>query len=113
MSKPKNVIVQENNADVAASVNFGNVEDIQPLEEELITHDGIAINKNIQTEDLKIPPRIYEVGWNDYVMGEFQENEVEDGRPKVNGLRRLTRKLIGPILRGEANTKQFPMPENG
>jgi hypothetical protein len=113
MNKSKNVVVQENNADVAASVNFGNTEDIQPLEEELIAHDGIAINKDIQIEYLKVPPKIHEVGWNDYVMGQFQENEMEDGRPKVNGLRRLTRKLIGPILRGEANTKQFPMPENG
>jgi hypothetical protein len=116
MTKQKNIVVQENNADVAASLDFSNREDIEPIEtsvEVMKQAEDIQNVKYSQVENLKIPPKIHEVGWNDYVIGQFQENEMEDGRPKVNGLRRLTRKLIGPILRGEANTKQFPMPENG
>lgn len=43
-------------------------------------------------------PRYYDEGWHDYVMGHFVENELENGHPTCDGLRRVTEKLIGPIV---------------
>jgi len=36
--------------------------------------------------------------WNDYVLGHFEENEMFDGMPLCNGLRRVAELLIGRIV---------------
>lgn len=43
-------------------------------------------------------PKFYDEAWHDYVMGQFLDNELENGRPTCDGLRRVTEKLIGPIV---------------
>lgn len=50
--------------------------------------------------------------WTDYVLGQLEDNELDNGFPKVHGLIRLTRKLIGPIIETSVNTKQVPTIEN-
>ena len=55
--------------------------------------------------------------WQDWVLSQFREDELvvgEDGkkRPRVNGLRRLTEKLIGPVVRSESRIIKAPSPDS-
>lgn len=82
-------------------VDFKNNEDIVPVEE------------NFVVESVELPPSMSDTQWQNYVMSHFEADELEDGRPKVDGLRRVVRKLIGPIISGKASVKQVPTLENG
>lgn len=43
-------------------------------------------------------PEVTDAGWHEYVMGQFKEDELIDGKPVVAGLRRVTQLLIGKIV---------------
>jgi len=51
--------------------------------------------------------------WDAYVMNQFLPEELIDGRPRVNGLRRVTRKLLGRIVYSHAEVVQVPNIDNG
>lgn len=56
-------------------------------------------------------------GWQDWVLSQFREDEMvvgEDGakRPRVNGLRRLTEKLIGPVVSSHSRVVKYPSPDS-
>ena len=50
--------------------------------------------------------------WNEYVLSHFQPDELVDGNPTVDGLRRVTEVLLGQIVVGKATIIQSPNPEN-
>jgi hypothetical protein len=50
--------------------------------------------------------------WNDYVMKQFTSDELQDGHPRIHGLRRVTELLVGEIQQSESYVKQCPSPEN-
>lgn len=53
-------------------------------------------NKNVvNTSNL---PEITDPSWHEYVMGNFQEDELIDGKPVVAGLRRVVQLLVGKIV---------------
>jgi hypothetical protein len=81
--------------------------DIQPIEDSLFCPaDGPEVEP-------KTPiPSITDIEWTNYVLGEFKPEELYEGMPKANGLRRLVRKLIGPILKSKAKIKQVPSIDN-
>ena len=60
-----------------------------------------ATNTNTRVKNVIVPdenvPDITDIGWNDYVMGLFDESELIDGRPLVAGLRRIVQLVFGPI----------------
>jgi hypothetical protein len=108
----RNSTVEEVNADVAASIDFDNISDVEPIND-----DGIITN--IQPEEEKQEelvkekePKINDPDWTSWVLGQFEQNELDEGLPKVNGLRRMARKLIGPIIKSKSDTKQCPTIEN-
>lgn len=47
--------------------------------------------------------------WSDYVLGQFASHELVDGAPNVAGLRRVTRKLLGPIVCSRGFVSQAPV----
>jgi len=51
--------------------------------------------------------------WSDFVMTHFEDDELIDGNPTVDGLRRVTEVLIGPIIGNEVQVIQPPNPDNG
>lgn len=52
--------------------------------------------------------------WSEYVMREFTDDELDpNGRPFVHGLRRVARKLLGPILLSHAHVVQAPQLTSG
>jgi hypothetical protein len=48
-------------------------------------------------EENDIPTRL-DAGWQDYVLAQFKPEELDNGYPKIIGLRRVAQKLIGPII---------------
>lgn len=51
--------------------------------------------------------------WTDYVMTHFIDSELENGNPKVGGLRRVTELLIGPIQMMTPHIVTTPTRDNG
>lgn len=52
----------------------------------------------VKTDGSSADPTPLDVGWNEFVMGQFAKDELYNGNPKLNGLRRLTQKLVGKIV---------------
>jgi hypothetical protein len=98
----------EVNAEVASSVQFDNPEDVQPINDSIL-----EVDPKMLAETAQLPPKMDDPRWKSYVMSLFEPDELEDDRPKVAGLRRVVRKVIGPIVCGKAKVKQFPTLENG
>jgi len=50
--------------------------------------------------------------WTEYVLSKLYDDEMFDGKPKVDGLRRISEELIGPLLSIESEPLQVPTPDN-
>ncbi len=58
-------------------------------------------------------PEMYSPEWSDYVLTQLTSDEKDGGgNPTVDGLRRLTGKLIGPIITSETNIIGQPNESN-
>ena len=56
-------------------------------------------NTDVGTKDVvQSAVNITDVEWNDYVLSNFNENEMFDGRPLCAGLRRVAELLLGRIV---------------
>lgn len=55
-------------------------------------------------------------GWSDFVLSHLAPGEYVEKKgkkyPNINGLRRLTRKFVGPIISGNVTTREVPSPAN-
>ena len=54
------------------------------------------------------PPDYLSPEWEEFIMGEFSEDELQNGFPMVHGLRRLAEKYVGVILES-GPTQVFPV----
>lgn len=73
------------------NINFGDSDsagDFEPVEEQ--------VDEEYTTEDTK--PEIHDYNWTDYVLSELHDNELFEGNPTVDSLRRLVSKYIGTII---------------
>lgn len=69
-------------------------------------------NTDVGTKDVvQSAVNITDVEWNDYVLSNFNENEMFDGRPLCAGLRRVAELLLGRIVVSRP-TQIFP-PTSG
>lgn len=66
-------------------------------------------NNSLTGERTPLPD---EPEWNDYVLSLLTPNELVEGNPTCDGLRRIAEKLIGPIKAGLARVVQAPNPQN-
>jgi hypothetical protein len=57
-------------------------------------------------------PTMEDPEWEDYILKQFMPEELDRGLPKANGLRRLVRKNIGPIISGKVHVCQVPTIDN-
>jgi hypothetical protein len=53
--------------------------------------------QQVQTNQQAGQPEFASAEWSDYVMTLFQTNELENGMPKVDGLRRVAHRVFGPF----------------
>lgn len=71
----------------------------------------IPSEEEVEEGEKSIAKKLYgQIGWSEYVMSLFSDNELIDGKPKLNGLRRVTETLLGRIVfSGPIDTKvHFP-----
>lgn len=62
---------------------------------------SVAMNNEVLDElrkEVAAVPRHCQDGWEEHVMSQFKDGELADGRPKLNGLIRVSRKLLGPVI---------------
>jgi hypothetical protein len=62
-----------------------------------------------ETEEI---PTMDDPNWSDYVMKQLEPDEVYEGRPTADGLRRVAIKLLGTIIKSCSKIVQLPSPEN-
>ncbi len=83
-------------------VPVNSFDDAEEVEEEYET---------IKVEELEVPSYT-DPGWNDYVLAQFTDEELYDGNPTVDGLRRVVELLIGPIIEMKTRIEQTPHVDN-
>mgnify|MGYP001209278860 CR=1 FL=1 len=58
------------------------------------------------------PPTITDPGWTQYVLSRLSEDELDDGNPRLEGLRRMTALLVGEVLIEGSELVSPPSHEN-
>jgi hypothetical protein len=66
----------------------------------------------IDQRKIEVPPKMTDPEWEKFILGKFVDSELDNGKPKVNGLRRITKLYVGPILSSKSKVIQCPTPEN-
>lgn len=92
-----------------AALDAATVENTTPLE----INDGSATTTTIGSVVLEDIPAMTDPSWSDYVMRQFAEDEIFDGMPTVDGLRRVAELLIGEIVVAQAHSVAAPGNGNG
>ena len=80
-----------------------NKSELKDILDELVAQSKVLVNgetplvQKIEETDESIP-EMYDPEWTEYVMSHFVSDELKDGMPTCDGLRRVFRKIIGHIL---------------
>lgn len=72
----------------------------QVIDQGLVTGEPItreALLDEPEKEEVPVP-KYTDVGWEDFLLSQLQPNEMDNGYPKVNGLRRLAETFLGEII---------------
>jgi len=96
LDEMKKILESESNDDVEV--------DLETVEMVDDTQDYVTIDEEVSSGpvDMKDPR------WNEYVMSQFVPEELYDGNPTVDGLRRVAELLIGDIVSVDTDIKQTP-----
>lgn len=91
---------------------FGEIEDDE--EGDIFTELDGTFTPNGVMEEAEKTPRYSDPEWQDYVMSQFSEDELIDGKyPNVNGLRRVVELLLGEVIAsGPVETQTTMLPDN-
>lgn len=81
-------------------------EDVIALETAQV-EEQVAVEKIENSEQENIPSMV-SAEWSDYVMKQFAEDEIFDGMPTVDGLRRVAEMLVGDIVNSQAKSVACP-----
>ena len=81
-------------------------------EVEIVADDTDTEQSQKTVEELMTKPSRTDFEWHDYIMQQFHDEELMNGCPKVDGLRRLVEKFIGQIITTNVKIVQTPCPEN-
>lgn len=65
-----------------------------------------------QSQTRPASPAMSSPEWSEYVLSKFEHDEIMDGNPTVDGLRRITELVLGPIIETKIDILQIPTKEN-
>jgi hypothetical protein len=83
---------------------------IEAIDEASILGAQIEVAEEVQEE---IIPDITDLTWHDYVMGQFGSDEMKEGNPTTDGLRRVAQKLLGRITDSNTEIAEAASLNNG
>lgn len=92
--------------------------DMEGAAAELAALDLEDVEEEFEGEEAgieNVPPAIPDITsseWPDYVMRQFEDDELENGNPTCDGLRRVTERVLGPIMGRQIATYTPPTIEN-
>lgn len=74
---------------------------LENMVDEVVTDNPVSMNddKNPRPEDPE---------WVDYVLDQLSDRELPDGNPTTDGLRRVTEKVFGTILKSDTQILEVP-----
>lgn len=103
--------------DLEVEITDDNTINIEGLEEvlEQINEENIEEEQEVpvvQTNDIQEVPKMFDIGWNDYLLSQLTDKEVYCSYPKCSGLKRLLYKYVGPILSKEIRSYISPTSDN-
>lgn len=87
---------------------FGTADVIDSDEEDVLV--PVEDCEGLRTEEI---PEYTHALWGQYVLDQFTEEELFDGNPVLDGLRRVAELLLGDILESTTQIVQTPTPDNG
>ena len=81
--------------------------------EDVVALEAAKVDEQLPVEivgnqTVEIPPAMTDHAWSDYVMKHFEEDEIYDGLPTVDGLRRVAELLVGEIIDEKALPFAWP-----
>lgn len=79
---------------------------------ELESPSSEGIDTSVKDEIVVNTPDRSSPEWNDYVMSLFEDDELFDGRPTCNGLRRVAELVLGPVAVSRPS-QVFPPTDDG
>lgn len=83
------------------------VEDFEPQNEQVVYGSGTTIAGEA------IKPKYGSRAWHDFIMSQFHEDELFNGCPKVDGLRRVAEEFLGEIVVSRPDLVDTPRSDNG
>lgn len=72
-----------------------------------VGNEVVTDDNGVVTDVIQPAVSITDPEWNDFVMSHFEEGELIDGKPMVDGLRRVAQVLLGKII-SSGPTQVFP-----
>lgn len=87
---------------------FGTADVIDSDEEDVLV--PVEDSEDIRADEV---PEYTSNLWGQYVLDQFTEEELFDGNPILDGLRRVAELLLGDILESTTQIVQTPTPDNG
>lgn len=107
--KLQQILNEENNIG-NLDMNFGEGDDSGDFE--VVEEDSAQAVEGAENQSDPLPPSMFSPEWSDYVISKFAYDEIIDGNPTVDGLRRITEMVLGPIVSVETEIVQVPTKEN-
>lgn len=113
MGRPKKILTEQEKLSVEVELPENTASDlVEKVKPEIETSlEKLKELDAVESEDMV--PAFSDAGWHDYVMKQFVNEELYNGNPTTDSMRRVVEKLIGEIVEGTAKVIQPVQLFNG
>lgn len=74
---------------------------------------SVELDPSFTGREELVAPLMTDPKWSDYVLSHFTPDELFEGHPKIDGLRRVTELLIGKIVKVKSKIRKAPEDSSG